>query len=42
MSFLKFVKFIIGCIAKLPAPVTLVVVGGLLVLCALAVKRIFF
>lgn len=42
MSFLRLVKFVIGAIAKLPAPFLVVVVGGLLVLCALAIKRIFF
>ena len=42
MSFLKLVKFIIGAISKLPPPFLVVVIGGLLVLCALAIKRIFF
>ena len=42
MSFLKIVKFIIASVSKLPPPFLLVVIGGLLILIALAVKRIFF
>lgn len=42
MDFVKLVKFVIGAISKLPAPFLVVVIGGLLILCALAVKRIFF
>lgn len=42
MSFIKLIKFIIGAISKLPPPFLVVVIGGLIVLIALAVKRIFF